>query len=85
VNLSILEDFRAGSNVTVEKLIEAGVVRKKNARIKILGDGDLTKKLHVSAHAFSKSAKVKIEAAGGTVTVVEMPKVAQAPKFGSAK
>jgi len=85
VNLSILEDFRAGSNVTVEKLIEAGVVRKKNARIKILGDGDLTKKLHVSAHAFSKTAKVKIEAAGGTVTVVEMPKVAQAPKFGSAK
>ncbi len=85
MNLSILEDFRAGSNVTVEKLIEAGVVRKKNARIKILGDGDLTKKLHVSAHAFSKSAKVKIEAAGGTVTVVEMPKVAQAPKFGSAK
>ncbi len=85
MNLSILEDFRAGSNVTVEKLIEAGVVRKKNARIKILGDGDLTKKLHVSAHAFSKTAKVKIEAAGGTVTVVEMPKVAQAPKFGSAK
>jgi large subunit ribosomal protein L15 len=85
VNLSDLEDFRAGSNVTVEKLVEAGVVRKKNARVKVLGDGDLTKKLNVSAHAFSKSAIAKIEAAGGTVTVVEMPVVAQAPKSGSAK
>jgi large subunit ribosomal protein L15 len=80
VNLSMLDAFRAGSNVTIEKLIEAGVVRKKNARVKILGDGELTKKLNVSAHAFSKSAKAKIEAAGGTVTVVEMPKVAQSPK-----
>ena len=80
VNLSILEAFRAGSDVTVEKLVEAGIVRKKNSRVKILGDGELTKKLKVSAHAFSKSAKEKIEAAGGTVTVVEMPKVAKAPK-----
>ncbi len=85
VNLSFLEEFKSGSNVTVDKLIEAGLVRKKNARIKILGDGDLTKKLNVSAHAFSKAAKERIEAAGGTVTVVEMPKIAQAPKSGSAK
>ena len=88
VNLSVLEEFRAGSDVTVEKLVEAGVVRKKNARVKILGDGTLSKKLNVSAHAFSKSAKAQIEAAGGTVTVVEMPKVAQSPKSqktGSAK
>ena len=80
VNLSILEEFRAGSDVTIDKLVEAGVVRKKNARVKVLGDGELTKKLNVSAHAFSKSAIEKIEAAGGTATVVEMPAVAQAPK-----
>jgi large subunit ribosomal protein L15 len=88
VNLSILEEFRAGSDVTIDKLVEAGVVRKKNARVKVLGDGELTKKLNVSAHAFSKSAIEKIEAAGGTATVVEMPAVAQAPKSqktGSAK
>jgi large subunit ribosomal protein L15 len=91
VNLSILEEFRAGSDVTVEKLMEAGVVRKRNSRVKILGDGELSKKLNVSAHAFSKSAIKKIEAAGGTVTVVAMPVIAQAPKSaksanaGSAK
>jgi large subunit ribosomal protein L15 len=80
VNLAILEEFSAGSDVTIDKLVEAGVVRKKNARVKVLGDGELTKKLNVSAHAFSKSAIEKIEAAGGTATVVEMPVVAQAPK-----
>jgi len=80
VNLAILEEFSAGSDVTIDKLVEAGVVQKKNARVKVLGDGELTKKLNVSAHAFSKSAIEKIEAAGGTATVVEMPVVAQAPK-----
>jgi large subunit ribosomal protein L15 len=85
VNLTILEEFRAGSDVTIEKLLEAGVVRKKNSRVKILGTGELTKKLNVSAHAFSKSAIVKIEAAGGTATVVEMPKVAKAPKSAKSE
>jgi large subunit ribosomal protein L15 len=85
VNLSFLEEFAAGSDVTIEKLTEAGLVRKKNARVKILGDGDLTKKLNVSAHAFSKAAKEKIEAAGGTATVVAMPIVAQAPKSSKSQ
>jgi large subunit ribosomal protein L15 len=85
VNLSILEEFAAGSDVTVAKLTEAGVIRKKNTRVKILGDGDLTKKLNVSAHAFSKSAKEKIEAAGGTVTIIEVDKADHAKKAKSAK
>jgi large subunit ribosomal protein L15 len=85
VNLSILEEFAAGSDVTVAKLTEAGVIRKKNTRVKILGDGDLTKKLNVSAHAFSKSAKEKIEAAGGTVTIIEVHKADHAKKAKSAK
>ncbi len=85
VNLSILNEFRAGSDVTIDKLVEAGVIRKKNARVKILGDGEVSKKLNVTAHAFSKSAKEKIEAAGGTVTVIEASKQDDAPKAKSAK
>ena len=85
VNLESLEDFRAGSDVTIDKLVEAGLVRKKNTRVKILGDGKFTKKLNVSAHAFSKSARAKIEAAGGTVTIVDVPKVDDAPKAESAE
>lgn len=73
VNLSSLEGLRAGSKVTPESLVEAGIVKKKDARIKILGDGDLTKKLNITAHAFSKSARAKIEAAGGTATVIDAP------------
>ena len=70
INLDILEGFRSGSNVTIERLVEAGVIRKNSPKVKILGDGELTKKLNVTAHAFSKSAKAKIEAAGGSVTVI---------------
>ncbi|MBG82308.1 MAG: 50S ribosomal protein L15 [SAR202 cluster bacterium] len=70
VNLDILEEFRSGSKVTIEKLVEAGVIRKNSPKVKILGDGELTKKLNVTAHAFSKSAKAKIEAVGGSVTII---------------
>jgi large subunit ribosomal protein L15 len=59
-----------GAAVTPETLRGLGI-GGKHGRYKILGDGELTKKLDVSAHAFSKSAREKIEAAGGTVTVVE--------------
>ncbi len=70
VNLDILEEFRSGSKVTIEKLVEVGVIRKNSSKVKILGDGELTKKLNVTAHAFSKSAKAKIEAVGGSVTII---------------
>ena len=70
VNLDILEEFRSGSKVTIEKLVEAGVIRKNSSKVKILGDGELTKKLNVTAHAFSKSAKAKIEAVGRSVTII---------------
>ena len=85
VNLETLNDFTAGSEVTIAKLVEAGVVRKKNARVKVLGDGELKKKLNVSAHAFSKSAKEKIEAAGGSITIIEVDKADHAKKAKSAK
>jgi len=74
VNLSTLETLvtkkRIESTVTPEILYNAGAISKKNEPVKILGDGQLTSKLQVSAHAFSKSAKSKIEAAGGTATVL---------------
>lgn len=85
VNLSTLESLRAGSKVTPESLVEARIVRKKNVRIKILGNGELTKKLNVTAHAFSKSARQKIEAAGGTVTVIDTPESGATEEDPAAK
>ncbi|MDP6960261.1 MAG: 50S ribosomal protein L15, partial [Dehalococcoidia bacterium] len=70
VNVQVLERFESGSDVTVENLVAVGIVRKKNTNIKILGNGKLTKKLNVTAHAFSKTAQQKIEDAGGTATVI---------------
>ena len=69
VNVRDLDSrFDAGAEVTPESLKGAGLVAKLHVDVKILGEGDLTKKLSVSAHGFSKSAVEKIEAAGGSVT-----------------
>jgi large subunit ribosomal protein L15 len=69
VNVSDLDArFSAGAEVTPETLKQAGLVRKVSVDVKVLGQGELSKKLAVSAHGFSKSAVEKIEAAGGTVT-----------------
>jgi large subunit ribosomal protein L15 len=70
VNLSDLEQFDAGSSVDEASLRAAGLVRGTLDGVKILGQGDLTKKLSVSAHKFSESAREKIEKAGGTATLV---------------
>ncbi len=59
-----------GDTFTVDSLMETGVVRKLGDGLKILGSGELTRALHVTAHHFSESAKQKIEAAGGTVEVI---------------
>jgi len=69
VNLADLEErFDAGAEVTPETLKERRLIRKVSVDVKVLGVGELTKALSVSAHGFSKTAKEKIEAAGGTVT-----------------
>ena len=70
INVSALEVFEAGSEVTVETLIEAGIVKNPRDGVKILGNGELTKKLTVKANAFSAGAKEKIEAVGGTCEVI---------------
>src|SRR6478736_2576481 len=74
VNLRDLEArFEAGADVTPDALKAAGLVRKLSVDIKVLGEGELTKKLAVTAHSFSKAAVEKIEAAGGTVTRLREP------------
>jgi large subunit ribosomal protein L15 len=74
VNVGDLDTrFEAGAEVTPEALKASGLVRKLSVDVKILGNGELTKKLSVTAHGFSRSAVEKIEAAGGTVTRLREP------------
>jgi ribosomal protein L15 len=73
VNVRDLARFDAGAEVTPELLKEKGLIRNLRLDVKILGQGDLGVKLAVSAHAFSKSAVEKIEAAGGSVTWLKPP------------
>ena len=70
INLSALERFEDGSVVDVEALLAAGIIKNPRDGVKILGNGELTKKLTVKANAFSAGAQAKIEAAGGTCEVI---------------
>jgi|SRR5690348_15344323 large subunit ribosomal protein L15 len=79
VNLEALNRFDDGARVDEAALRSVGLANGRSHGVKILGDGDLTKKLTVSAHAFSASAKAKIEAKGGTCELIA-PKVAAAAK-----
>ena len=67
INVSALECFENDAVVTVETLLESGIVKNPRDGVKILGNGELTKKLTVKVTAVSEGAKAKIEAAGGTV------------------
>ena len=70
INMSVLEVFDNDTVVTVDKLIEAGIVKNPRDGVKILGGGELTKKLTVQVNAFSASAKEKIESLGGKAEVI---------------
>lgn len=70
VNLTALEKFDAGTVVTPELLRESKLVNASDKNVKVLGDGELTKKLTVHAHHFSKSAQEKITALGGTTEIL---------------
>lgn len=70
VNVGQLGRFAVGETVTPERLRESGLVRNRTLPVKILGDGDLGAALTVRAHAFSRSAREKISAAGGTAELV---------------
>jgi len=70
VNVEKLNGFRANTEVTPEKLIEQGIIKKINDGVKIMGNGELSKALKIKAHKFTKGAQTKIEAAGGSVEVI---------------
>ena len=70
INVSALEVFENDAVVSVETLIEQGIVKNPKDGVKILGNGELTKKLTVQANAFSEGAKAKIEALGGKAEVI---------------
>jgi len=72
VNVAQLERFEDGSLVGVEQLSRAGLIPGVASRVKILGDGELTKKLQVAAHKFSKTAEQKIVDCGGTATRIQI-------------
>ncbi len=84
VNLEALNRFEEGTQVDEAALRSGGLANGRGAGIKILGDGELTRKLTVSAHAFSASAKAKIEAKGGKCVVVA-PKAPEPTKPGAGK
>ncbi|MBT4483986.1 MAG: 50S ribosomal protein L15 [Candidatus Latescibacteria bacterium] len=70
VNLSDIADKSLKGEITLEVLLSNGLVRKSDSRVKILGDGKISEALNIKAHAFSRSAREKIESAGGTAEVV---------------
>src|ERR687884_239751 len=75
VNVASLEErFDAGDEVTPEALVEKGLIRNTRVDVKLLGRGDLEKELTISVHAASASAREKVEAAGGSVTLLRPPK-----------
>ena len=70
INVSMLNRFEDGAEVTIETLVDAGLVNNPKDGVKILGKGELTKKLNVKANAFSESAVEKIKALGGNAEVI---------------
>jgi large subunit ribosomal protein L15 len=85
VNVGALDErFDSGTEVTLEALKAAGLISKLSIDVKVLGEGQLTKRLSVTAHSFSKSAAEKIEAAGGTVTRLREPVVRRKKRHKAA-
>jgi large subunit ribosomal protein L15 len=74
VNLRDLERFEAGAEVTPESLVEKGILKNTKIDVKLLGSGELSKKLTIKVHAISGSAREKVEAAGGTIELLREPK-----------
>jgi large subunit ribosomal protein L15 len=75
VNVRDLDRFENGDEVTPETLVEKGIVKNTRTDVKLLGTGEVSKKLTIKVHAISASAREKIEAAGGTIELLREPKV----------
>jgi large subunit ribosomal protein L15 len=76
VNVGVLEKLD-GDSFTLDSLVASGIVKKRNVGLKILGNGELTRKINVKAHIYSKSALDKIQKAGGSAEVLAKPAPAQ--------
>jgi large subunit ribosomal protein L15 len=74
VNVGSLDRFDDGAEVTPESLVESGLLKNTKTDVKLLGNGELNKKLTVRVHAISATAREKVEAAGGTVALLKEPK-----------
>jgi large subunit ribosomal protein L15 len=84
VNVADLDRFDAGAEVTPEALKAKGLIRTVRKDVKLLGNGELTKALTVTVHAASATAREKVEAAGGTLTLLREPKAKKAPRHRPA-
>jgi ribosomal protein L18E len=85
VNVGALDRFDDGAEVTPESLVEIGLLKNTKTDVKLLGNGELEKKLTVRVHAISATAREKVEKAGGTVSLLKEPKVKKKKKHGKAK
>ena len=70
INISDLDRFDANTTVDIDKLLESGLVRQTGGKVKLLGDGEISKALTISVHACSKKAREAVEKAGGQVNIV---------------
>ena len=77
VNVGSLNAFDEGAQIGSDELVATRLVRHADARVKLLGDGEIEKSIHISVHACSASARAKVEAAGGSVTVLDAPDAAE--------
>src|SRR2546421_12517720 len=80
VNVGSLDRFEDGAEVTPESLVEKGLIKNTKTDVKLLGNGDLKKKLTVRVHAISATAREKVEQAGGTVSLLKEPKLKKKKK-----
>jgi large subunit ribosomal protein L15 len=85
VNLRDLDRFDAGEEVTPDSLVAKGLIKNTKTDVKLLGTGEVSKKLTIRVHAISASAREKIEKAGGTIELLREPKVAKKKKTHKAK
>ncbi len=83
VNVGSLEAFEAGGSVGPEELVAARLVRRSDDYVKLLGDGEIDKAIHITVHASSASARAKVESAGGSVNVLGVPDSTNHPESGS--
>jgi len=85
INVGSLDRFDEGAEVTPESLVEKGLLKNTKTDVKLLGNGDLKKKLTVRVHGISATAREKVEQAGGTVSLLKEPKVKKRKKHAKVK